>query len=152
MKKFLVTSMIAIIVVVSSSFTTIHENSHEGLIQKTNNFKVFVIALSNTYPIDGTSCSITVTVAISFSWNGPGTPITNVNVGTPTFQVSCTGTASYAKQSEVTHTEFDNETAYNTDIDFANTGDEFLDGKLTDPDFLQRIMDDINHEIDGQKD
>ncbi|NJS41966.1 hypothetical protein HC766_06805 [Candidatus Gracilibacteria bacterium] len=85
---------------------------------------------------------------IIFSWNGPGTPITNVNVGQVVFQINCTNAA---RESSVTNLEWDNQEAHCTDIQFAPTGDSDIDDVISDRNFLEQVKNEINQQVGFSK-
>jgi hypothetical protein len=147
MKKILLGSLLAVLVVSNFSFTNLNGNL-ETSSRTEKAFKKYTVVVSEVYPFG--SCNITVSIMISFYWNGPGTPITNVTVeSAPVVTLNCGGEPLEARPSVVS-SSFSGQTGHITELTFTSTGNETIDDALSDPTFMQLIYDEINEQVDSQ--
>jgi hypothetical protein len=149
MKKILMTSLLAVTLVLSFSFTTTSKLPYKG-IEASKAFKVYTIIFSQNFYIPHNACHLTVSVTVTFSWNGPGTPVTNVTAGNVVITPVCDGTVIAAKESPFETLDFDTD-AMVTNLALGATGDSFIDGVISGSDFISWLKGVINTDINAHK-
>lgn len=148
MKKIFLAGLLAMLSISTFSFMNVNGPSRTGSEQKA--FKKYTAVVSSTIQLPG-NCSLTVYIVISFWWNGPGTPITNIEViSAPTFQLTCPPNALVEARSEITNISFNSETGHCTAIEFEATDNGSINDAIDDPDVKQEIIDEINDQVDNQ--
>lgn len=116
--------------------------------EKNTVFKTYHVMLTQSSVVNG--CTITVSIMISFDWDGPLSKIKNVTAHIPTATVNCGGT-TYSTSTGFARLDISSLTGNITDMDFDLTGNTTLDNAMSDPTFKNEIKVSVNDDIDAQK-
>lgn len=142
MKRFLSICLLVAIIIGTSSFTVNPKTNLKG-----NPFKPYYVVLTQSYLLDN-GCTVQIHISLSFNWNGPGTPITNVYVNQPQLTVDCTGVA---KTGDITTLDIGDADAHVSALEFSKTGDDNIDEVLSNSHDITILMSGLNSQIDAQK-
>ncbi len=87
---------------------------------------------------------------VEFDWDDVNNTITNIVVDDAGFVTQChvgLPSTGYAR----IYLTFDGTTAHVTSLSIDNTGNPVYDDKISDPSWIQEVIDGMNDEIDAQK-
>ena len=114
---------------------------------KVSTFKKYHVLVTSNFILG--NCTFYFSMTLTFNWNGPGTPPTNMLFSNAQIAISC---SSGMTQGKVASYTFDENTGEFANLEFDPTDNDYVNDLLTNSDFLNNLKALINESVNSQKD